>query len=69
MCKKSNFSIKGHATLLAHTTTLILFDQALKFFELNSIPFLLIAIPLPILVVSSFVNLNLFAIDHAYKNL
>jgi hypothetical protein len=49
MRKKSNFSTQGRATLFTHTNTPISFDQALKFFELNSTlnPFLLVANPLP----------------------
>jgi hypothetical protein len=45
---KFDFSTQGCATLFACTTTLILLDQGLKFFELSSTPnpFLLVATPL-----------------------
>jgi hypothetical protein len=54
MCK-FDFSTQGCATLFARTTTLILLNQALKFFEfsLTPSPFLYVATPLPNLAIAS----------------
>ncbi len=54
MRKKFDFSTQGCATLCACTTTPILPNQALNFFELSLTPILfsLVATPLPNLVVA-----------------
>jgi hypothetical protein len=55
MCRKSKFTTQRCAILFTRTTTLILPDQASKFFELSSTPnpFSLVATPLLNLVVAS----------------
>jgi len=69
--KKFNFSTHGCAILLGHTTTPILLNQSLKFFKSNPTlsPFpLVIATSLHFAIISSTMNLNLFATNHACEN-
>jgi hypothetical protein len=69
-CDKFDFSTQGRATLLAHTTTLILPDQALESFESSSTPspFLLVTIPLPYSAASSTMNPSLFVANNTREN-
>ncbi len=50
MHKEFDFSTQGHAILFARTTTLILLDQALEFFNSNSTPILIPLVSTPLLI-------------------
>ncbi len=70
MRRKFDFSIQGHVFLFACTTILILPNQTLKFFSIDSIPspFSLVPTSLHFPTISFVTNLNIFTIDHAREN-